>query len=475
MGVGVKISGLGLPHGFAVELNDLVRTGRTGRDLVGGSPTRVLYLSASARRLITNGRAVVADDNSRKLVDHLLDAGMADPCLSTLPAADPSSVTVVVPVYGRPLALDRLLASMAGKYDVVVVDDCSPDQEAILAVTEKHHARLVRLRENGGPGHARNEGLKRVNTPYVAFVDSDIVVATDTIEILSKHFADPRVALAGPRIHGLKRGSGMTWIERYEHAKSSLDLGGRPGTVRPRSPVSWLPGAFLLARTHAISEGFSSTSRVGEDVDLVWRLVEDGWRVRFEPEAKVWHEHRQSLTTWLSRKAFYGTSAHPLALRHSTAVAPAVLTPWSVAVVAVTLLQKRWSIAAALAITAAAGVQISRKLSRSEQPIQLGLYLATRGSIAAYAQTMGLLLRHWWPLALLGCIFSRRMRRAVAVACLADAAWEYRRSKPHLDPLRFLLARRLDDVAYGAGVWFGAIKGGAIRCLLPDIRWRTSK
>jgi hypothetical protein len=50
-----------------------------------------------------------------------------------------------------------------------------------------------------------------------------------------------------------------------------------------------------------------------------------------------------------------------------------------------------------------------------------------------------------------------------------DAALEYRRTRPNLDFGRFALARRLDDIAYGFGVWKSALKGRTVRALLPDI------
>lgn len=459
-----------LPIGFTVRLNRRVKIADRGRELVGGSPTRVLYLTELASKMVQDRTLVVTDTPTALLVDRLLESGMADPVLESLPGLDLSSVTVVIPAFGRPIALARLLTSIGEHQKVIVVDDCSPDPAAIREVVERHGARLVRLPSNSGPAEARNEGLKHVTTRYVAFADSDIVLNPDTIPLLLKHFNDRNVALVGPRVLGLDDGNGMNWIERYEEARSSLDLGIFPATVRPRSPVSWLPGAFMLARTDDLGEGFTSGSRVGEDVDLVWRLVEQGWRVRFEPEAKVWHEHRQTIGEWLSRKTFYGTSAHALSLRHPEAIAPAVFAPWSVAVVAAILCQRTWSVPAAGVIAAFAARQISKKLGRSSHPVRLAASLTARGALAAQTQTMALFVRHWWPLAITASIFSRRLRRALIVACVVDALWEYRRTRPQLDLFRFALARRLDDLAYGTGVWSSALRGRSLRCLLPDIR-----
>ena len=55
------------------------------------------------------------------------------------------------------------------------------------------------------------------------------------------------------------------------------------------------------------------------------------------------------------------------------------------------------------------------------------------------------------------------------VAAIADTVWEYARLRPRLDPVRFALARRLDDLAYGAGVWWASLRGRSVRALLPAI------
>jgi mycofactocin system glycosyltransferase len=459
-----------LPDGFTVQLGRRARLLDGGRSLVGGSPTRVMYLTERASGMIVERRVTVVDAATRTLANRLLEAGIADPVLASLAEQDPSQLTVVVPAYGRTAALERTLASISGAHPVIVVDDCSPDAAAMRHTVESHGARLLRLPKNGGPAVARNAGLAEVTTPFVAFVDSDIVLDPDAIPVLLRHFGDPQVAVAAPRVKGLRDERGLNWIGRYEEARSSLDLGVHPATVRPRSPVSWVSSAVLVARVDAIGDGFSADMRVGEDVDFVWRLVEQGWRVRFEPAATVWHEHRQTVDDWLTRKAFYGSSAHLLSERHPKDIAPAVLAPWSVGVIAALLAQRRWSIPVALGISAAAAWRIAGRLKRSGHPYRLAGSLTGQGVAASVSQAMALLVRHWWPLAAVASVFSRRIRRAVVVAGVVDAALEYRRTKPDLDPVRFGIARRLDDLAYGAGVWLSAIRGRSARSLLPDVR-----
>ena len=57
-------------------------------------------------------------------------------------------------------------------------------------------AEFLPLPVNVGPGGARNAGLALVETEFVVFLDSDLEINTETIPLLLRHFADPRVAMA---------------------------------------------------------------------------------------------------------------------------------------------------------------------------------------------------------------------------------------------------------------------------------------
>lgn len=460
-----------LPDGFVVRLNRHTRVIDDGAVLVGGSPTRISRLKPLARRAIRGRFITVTDASSRALADHLLATGMADPVVDELPAADLALATVVIPVRDRPRQLDRLLAALGGALRAIVVDDDSIDRPAVAAVAARHGAELLPLAENVGPAGARNAGLARVTTPFVVFIDSDVVVEPAAIETMLRHFADPELAMVAPRVLGLESDR-PNWITRYEDARSSLDLGSDSSIVRPRSPVTWVSSTCLVARVDALGSGFDASMRVGEDVDLVWRLVDEGRRVRFEPAASVRHEHRSTLRAWMARKAFYGTGAHPLAVRHPDDIAPVVLAPWGAGLLVALMAQRRWSLPVAGVIAGATIARIGRRAVGVRHPYRVAGRLTGYGAIAAVTQGFALLLRHWWPLAAIGCLLSRRVRRAVLVATLADTVIEYWRTKPELDPVRFAVARRVDDAAYGAGVWWSAIRARSPKALLPDLRRR---
>ena len=501
-----------LPDGFAVALDRRTRRLDGGAALLGLSPGRLLHLAPAARRLLDEGPAVgldtgtdlvVRDATSARLARRLLDAGIAHPVVTgpRVPPGPPhAEVTVVVPVRDRPAGLRRLLDALAGAGDlaeVIVVDDGSADATGCRAAAEGSalgdRVRLVRHPRSRGPAAARNTGAAAARTELVAFLDSDVVPGPGWLAPLLAHLADPAVALAAPRITALPpSGRPPGWLDRYERLRSSLDLGPEPGPIVPRTRVAYVPSAALLVRRAALGAGFDEGLRVAEDVDLVLRLHAAGWRLRYEPAASVAHEHRARPVDWWTRKAFYGTGAAALALRHPGSVPPLVLAPWAAAVCLLVGAQRRSALVSAAGVTGVAWWRVRRTLApaggtgpgaqparppasggaRLRQPGRVAALLVGLGLVSAAHQAAGLLVRHWWPVAAVGCLRSRRVRRAVLVAALAEGLLDWRRHRPEqpehgLDPVRYVLAHRADDLGYGAGLWWGALRRRTLAPLRP--------
>jgi hypothetical protein len=210
---------------------------------------------------------------------------------------------------------------------------------------------------------------------------------------------------------------------------------------------------------------------MGEDVDLVWRLGDAGWSVRYVPAVEVGHHEPGSWSAWLSRRFRYGTSAAPLAQRHPDRLAPLELRPWPAAA-ALTLLAGRPRVALG-AVGVSAAVLARRVVGRHVPP-----WLPFRWSAEAAGWTLVGIGHAATMLAApaLAVAGARNRRSAGVVLALALApplvAWW--RCRPDLDPARWSLASLADDVAYGAGVWSGCLRSGSVRPLLPALRLQQS-
>jgi len=429
-----------------------------------------VHCSALARSIVGQGPFLVVDGaTSAALASRLLAGGVADPVLAATPPA-PEMLSVVIAVRDRCEQLDRALGALAGRCRVLVVDDASYDAAAVARVARRHGAEVIALSVNVGPAGARNAGLAAVRTPYVAFVDSDVTVTTATLLRLARHLEDPAVALVGPRITGVARTARPGWVERYDALAPSLGLGARAGVVRPGAAVGWLPAACLVGRVAHLRDGFDPALRVAEDVDLVWRLVASGRTVRYAPDQHARHDSRATARDWLARTFLYGTGGAALAQRHGSHGAPAVLSP-AVAVAATSLLLARWwSVPVASLALARSGQRLLGTLPQAPGRSRLAAELSVRGLGWGLRQESALLLRHWWPLTALGVLTSRHVRRAALSALVVDTAVAV--AQHHDGPrsaLTLLAGRRLEDLAYGAGLWVGAIRNRSLRCLMVRI------
>lgn len=460
------IPGAVLPAGFTVRIRPEVETLDGGRVLLGGSPLRAAMLSRTAAAMVRNKTIVVDGVEASAVAVRLLDGNLADPIL--VDRLSPEELTAVVPARDRPQQLDRTLAALSG-LKVIVVDDASHDRAAVAAVADRHRAQLVSLPTNAGPAGARNAGLSRVASPYVAFVDSDVTVDVVTLCRLGGHFDDPRVALVGPLVQGRAEGRRLRWFERYDAAASSLSLGTRPCSVRPGAAVGWLPSACLVARTQALShpaiDGFDPALRVGEDVDLVWRLVADGYVVRYDPSFTAYHQARETVAAWLGRKLVYGTGSASLATRHGDAVAPAILSPAMAVAGAVVLLRRPRLLPLAGAAVVYGAVRVATALPDVRGRHAAGVRIALRGCGWAVRQESALVLRHWWPISAVAFMLSAHARRVVTSALVVDAIVTLTQKRPPVPPPIAWLGSRLDDLAYGAGLWIGAVRAHSFAAL----------
>jgi mycofactocin system glycosyltransferase len=469
------MTGPRLPDGFAVQVDRRVKVLGEGSALLGGSPTRLLRLAPTAQTMLNGGRLEVHDAVSAQLARTLLDATVAHP----RPASGPShrDVTVVIPVRDNVSGLHRLIGALRG-LRVIVVDDGSAVPVSQDEFASMHcDVQVLRHTRSNGPAAARNTGLAACETDFVAFLDSDVVPRRGWLEALLGHFCDPAVALVAPRIVGLHTTDNL--VARYEAVRSSLDLGVREAPVVPYGTVSYVPSAAIICRRSALVGvgGFDETMQSGEDVDLCWRLVEAGARLRYEPIALVAHDHRTDLREWFSRKAFYGTSAAPLTARHPGKTAPLVISGWSLVVWLLLAIGSCVGYLASLVVAVMTGRRIARSLSTVDtEPRDVALVTAT-GLWSAALQLCSAICRHYWPIALIAALLFRRARQAVLLAAVVDGVvdWATRRGNADDDTkpvglLTHIMLKRLDDIAYGTGLWTGVVRERNLGALKPQLR-----
>ena len=471
--------------------------------VLGGDPPGLISVAAQAASHLHSADFTVRDALTASLARVLTDRGMAHPdpqpvCTAASPGNDLGQVSVVVPVRDDETGLRTLLATLEPERRrglvVIVVDDGSADElratrldpEAVRCGVGA--VRVLRLSRSLGPAAARNRGARAAvadGAQVVVFLDADTEPRPGWLDPLLRHLDDPAVCAVAPRI--VAADPGRLWVRGFETARSALDMGPWPGAVRPRTRVPYVPSAALVVRPDRLpapppggGDGpFDERMRVAEDVDLCWRVDAAGGLIRYEPGVRIGHRHRTDLGAMLRRRSFYGTGAAPLAVRHPGDVAPAIFSPWSLAVAS-----GMWSGTVVGAVLAGfSGARAWRRTRSLVGDDAAAARMVARGALGAVRQLPSALLRPYWPLTALVLLLTARprgplarfLRSRLVAAALLEGLWHWWDCRepgrlPVDDPLGHLALHRLDDLAYGVGVWRSALTARSPRALIP--RWR---
>jgi mycofactocin system glycosyltransferase len=393
-----------------------------------------------------------------------LATGAVHPVPNSLAAL--SEITVVIPAYitnsESHADLKKLVASLVG-LTIIIVDDASPHAVNI------EDARIIRHDTNKGPGAARNTGIAAVTSAVVAFVDTDVTVTSQQIATLAAYVIDTPIGAVAPRITCTNN---QTFIGEFESHHSPLDLGPIPALVRPMSRVSYLPATVLVCNVHLLRNagGFDDSIRMGEDVDLVWRFIENGISCRYVPSIECPHLPRSTMRKMLKQRYDYGTSAALLDQRHPRAAAP-LRANALLLTTATTVLMGYVYFAMILVVPTMVYFMIS--LRSTSIPIATRTQLAWKGLVSTTRLLARAIMRAWWPLFFVMSIFSLRLGVMLTFSAFVPPIVGLLRKKPGY-PIRYLVMRILENLAYGTGVWAGAIRARSLRCLLPVITVRRS-
>ncbi len=215
------------------------------------------------------------------------------------PAPRAPTVSIVMPTFGRwewtAATLGALLANTEPCYELIVVDNGSPDDTVKRLMGQTENVRLVQNSSNLGFGVACNQGASHARGEFLVFLNSDVLVAPGWLRPLVSRGASARVGAAGPRFLDpdgtvqeagpLLYRSGIT----SPHGRAEVDA---QGSRRPRI-VDYVSAACLLVRRRAFDDvgGFDAAYGAGyyEDVDLCLALARRGFLTVVEPRSTVTH------------------------------------------------------------------------------------------------------------------------------------------------------------------------------------------
>ena len=216
-------------------------------------------------------------------------------------------VSVIIPAYdvaefiGE--ALDSVLAQSFTDYEIIVVNDGSPDTEGLERALAPYMSRIVYLKQdNRGVSAARNTGIKAARGTFIAFLDADDSWLPNYLDVqVARIQADPTIDVLYPNV--------MMFGGTSEAGEEFMTICPSSGDVTFERLISQecnVSNCSIARRETIVRAGlFDESLRSVEDFDLWLRVIKSGGRISYHRDVLARYRRRSgSLTAdpiWLSQ------------------------------------------------------------------------------------------------------------------------------------------------------------------------------
>lgn len=198
-------------------------------------------------------------------------------------------ISIIIPAYNSnkfiPLCLEALSKSTYKNYEVILVDDASTDDTSQIA--KDMGCRVFVMDRQSGPAIARNFGSKEAKGEIILFIDSDVLVKSNTIELVASTFSQhPDISALFGSYDDSPSDTGFlsqyrNLLHHYVHQQSNADSNSFwAGCGAVRKDVFLELNGFDYNR-------FAEPSI--EDIELGHRMNEAGYKIKLDKELQVTH------------------------------------------------------------------------------------------------------------------------------------------------------------------------------------------
>ncbi|MCX5781713.1 MAG: glycosyltransferase [Elusimicrobia bacterium] len=215
-------------------------------------------------------------------------------------------VSVVIACYNEEKVIEKTVhAVLENKYEpleIVLIDDGSKDNTFNVAQSlfgNNPKIRIIR-QENLGKAAALNKGIEQTSGAIIICLDADTIFERDTISKLIRHFADKKVGAVAGNVKVGNRINILTYWQEIEYI-TSQNIDRRAYSYM--NAITVVPGAVGAWRREAVlGAGDFRSDTLAEDMDLTWRLRQNGWRIENETQAFGYTETPDTLKTLFKQR-----------------------------------------------------------------------------------------------------------------------------------------------------------------------------
>ena len=231
-------------------------------------------------------------------------------------------IAVVILNWNGKNLLEVFLPSVVEHSDlakIYVADNASTD-DSILFLTENYPTIQI-IRNSGNFGYAKgyNDALKQVGEQYLVLLNSDVEVTENWLTPMLEIFEnEPKTVALQPKILDYKNkthfeyaGAAGGFIDKYAfpfcRGRIFSTLEKDQNQYDQVSEVFWASGACLFIRKTTFEEfgGFDEDFFAHqEEIDLCWRIQNENLKIKFVPQAVVYHVGGATLKENSPQKTF---------------------------------------------------------------------------------------------------------------------------------------------------------------------------
>lgn len=219
--------------------------------------------------------------------------------------------SLIIPVYNRPNEIDELLQSLivqnyTKNFEVIVVEDGSTTKAEEIVKKYSDNLNLKYFyKENTGAGLSRNFGMEKASGNYFVVFDSDCIIPPNYLveveKVLNENYTD---AYGGA---DAAHDSFTTIQKAINYSMTSfLTTGGIRGSKK--AVDKFQPRSFnfgISKKAFEVTKGFSKM-KIGEDIDLTFRLWENNFETQFIENAFVYHKRRSTFEQFFKQTFAFG-------------------------------------------------------------------------------------------------------------------------------------------------------------------------
>ncbi len=207
-------------------------------------------------------------------------------------------------------AIESVLKQHSPADEIIVVDDGSQDDTPeVLA----QYADITVIRQAPrGLSAARNLGAERSKSEWVVYTDDDCIAHPDWLLEIRRAISNSEArAIGGPNL--------PPPASSLAEAINASTPGSASHVMLDDQQAEHLPGCNLAIHRQTLLDmgGFDPRfTSAGDDVDICWRLLDQGDRLAYAPDALVWHRPRPTLFKFLKQQWGYGVAENLLREKH---------------------------------------------------------------------------------------------------------------------------------------------------------------